>query len=252
MPSEVLFGTRLRTEREARGITLDTIAKQTKVARSLLADMERGRFDRWPPGIFGRAFIKGYAEAIGLDAGTVVAEFVDIFPDARPSSLGERESPAVVGESLELPGARSRPAAVSAGTDDLRLVLVDDDGADRVGWPRGAATWAGSVVDVGFVFVPATVAAVVTTGVAPWMAAGLAGLGALVVVTTRLGGSPGLWLLRRRRSVPEPIAVFEDPIEDLFITPISQIDERPEALVVSPEFYRPSPVRRYGHRARHA
>ncbi len=271
MPSEVLFGTRLRAQREARGVTLEAIAQHTKVSQSLLADMERGRFDRWPPGIFGRSFIRGYAEAISLDADVVVAEFVDIFPDARlgeadgpglsagpsgahPTAHPTAHSPAPSAPSYAHDGLRPRSASQEppSSPDDLRLVLVDDAGGSAGTGRWRSATWLGSGIDAAFVLVPAMVTALATTGWAACIAAGLAGLGALVVATTHVGGSPGLWWLRRRGSRPELVAVYEQPVEDLFITSLSHIEERPPELIVSPDFYRPPSIRRYGHRARPA
>ncbi|PYR57439.1 MAG: hypothetical protein DMF91_19450, partial [Acidobacteria bacterium] len=35
----------------------------------------------WPAGIFRRAFIRAYAQAIGLDPAVVVGEFLEIYPD---------------------------------------------------------------------------------------------------------------------------------------------------------------------------
>jgi transcriptional regulator with XRE-family HTH domain len=75
------FGETLRTERERRGITLDTIARRTKLAASLLAALERGDCSRWPPGIYSRAYIREYAGAIGLDREEVAARFAVCFAD---------------------------------------------------------------------------------------------------------------------------------------------------------------------------
>jgi cytoskeletal protein RodZ len=75
------FGARLRHERERRQITLKAIADDTKISRSLLEALERDDVSRWPTGIFRRAFVRSYAEAIGLNADEVVREFAERFPD---------------------------------------------------------------------------------------------------------------------------------------------------------------------------
>lgn len=75
------FGLRLKTHRERRGITLESIAESTKIKRSLLGALERGDVSQWPLGIFRRAFVRAYAGAIGLQADAVLAEFVQIFPE---------------------------------------------------------------------------------------------------------------------------------------------------------------------------
>jgi transcriptional regulator with XRE-family HTH domain len=74
------FGARLRERREQRQVTLRTIADQTKIKLSLLEGLERDDTSRWPTGIFGRAYIRAYASAIGLDPDVVVREFVELHP----------------------------------------------------------------------------------------------------------------------------------------------------------------------------
>ncbi len=83
------FGLRLRAARERRGITVEAIAKSTKVAVSLWRDMESNDFSRWPSGLFARAYVRDYARIVGLDAEEVVDEFCRHFPngDRRRGSL---------------------------------------------------------------------------------------------------------------------------------------------------------------------
>ena len=75
------FGARLRQRREQQQIGLGTIAEQTKIKQSLLEALERGDVSQWPSGIFRRAFIRAYAQAIGLEPDIVVREFLDLYPD---------------------------------------------------------------------------------------------------------------------------------------------------------------------------
>jgi len=75
------FGSRLRTQRERRGVTLESIVDSTKIKLSLLAALERGDASQWPRGLFRRAYIRDYACAIGLPAEPLVAEFVKLFPE---------------------------------------------------------------------------------------------------------------------------------------------------------------------------
>ena len=83
------LGAWLRRERERAGVTLDTIATRTKVARTLLEALERNDVSRWPNGIFRRAFVRGYASQIGLDPDYVVALFIRAF-DGAHASTGRR------------------------------------------------------------------------------------------------------------------------------------------------------------------
>ena len=75
------FGQRLRDRRERQQITLDTIATATKIKRSVLAGLERGEVSTWPSGIFRRAFVRGYATAVGQEPESLVNEFVGLFPE---------------------------------------------------------------------------------------------------------------------------------------------------------------------------
>ena len=75
------FGARLRQRRERQQISLTTIAEQTKIQVSLLEALERDDVSRWPAGIFRRAFIRAYAQAISLDPDVVVSEFLEFHQD---------------------------------------------------------------------------------------------------------------------------------------------------------------------------
>jgi hypothetical protein len=105
-----LFGPRLRSERERRGISLDTIASVTKVSADLWDGLERNDFSRWPSGIFARAFVRDYARAIGLDGDDVVDEFCRLFPigDRRASRLIQAQAD-LIGHSLAYADAGGVP-----------------------------------------------------------------------------------------------------------------------------------------------
>lgn len=74
------FGPRLKRAREARGVTLRDIAARTKIAASALEALERNNISRLPGGIFGRAFVRAYAEEVGLDPEETIREFLQAFP----------------------------------------------------------------------------------------------------------------------------------------------------------------------------
>ncbi len=82
------FGPGLRRERERRGISLQAVAEETKIAASLLVALERNDFSRWPGGIFRRSFVRAYAQAVGLDAERLVRQFVRLFPEGERLSDG--------------------------------------------------------------------------------------------------------------------------------------------------------------------
>src|SRR5689334_1708610 len=75
------FGARLRRQRERQSVTLGAIAEQTKIHLPLLEELEHDKVTHWPSGIFRRAFVRAYADAIGLQPDDVVREFLTLYPD---------------------------------------------------------------------------------------------------------------------------------------------------------------------------
>jgi len=109
---ESLVGRRLRSERERRLITLESIAANTKISIGLLRDLERDDISRWPSGIFRRSFVRSYAEAIGLDGDDIVREFLEHHPDQQ-----QIEAVAGLVDNGERPKTHPKPV--------LRLTLAD-------------------------------------------------------------------------------------------------------------------------------
>lgn len=118
--TDVSLGARLRRERERRQIALSSIAANTKISVALFEGLERDDVSRWPSGIFRRAFIRAYAEAIGLDAGAVTREFLDLFPDPTKEPAG-----AGGGLAISTPWHPPEDTEVTEETG-LRLILADD------------------------------------------------------------------------------------------------------------------------------
>lgn len=75
MDDTTSLGTYLRAERERRGMALRTISENTKVSLPLFEGLESDDISRWPGGIFRRAFVRSYAEAVGLDPDDVFRRF---------------------------------------------------------------------------------------------------------------------------------------------------------------------------------
>jgi len=75
------FGPSLRTQRERQGLTLESIARSTKIKGSLLAALERNDVSQWPSGIFRRAFLRSYAKALGVSPEPLLEDFEHYFPE---------------------------------------------------------------------------------------------------------------------------------------------------------------------------
>jgi hypothetical protein len=99
---ELSFGARLREQREQRQVALADIAAQTKIKVTLLEGLEGDDLSRWPQGIFRRAYIRSYAQAIGLEPDTVLQQFLALYPEPL------EELPLVPPDSPKRPPTRLR------------------------------------------------------------------------------------------------------------------------------------------------
>src|SRR5688500_1711325 len=78
---EQTLGARLRSQRERQRVALVTIAEETKINATLLEGLERNDISRWPGGLFRRAYVRTYAQKIGLDPEQVLRDFLAVYPD---------------------------------------------------------------------------------------------------------------------------------------------------------------------------
>lgn len=84
------FGERLKAQRERQQLSLSAISERTKIKQTLLEALERDDVSHWPRGIFGRSYLRSYAEAIGLDPDAALREFTECHPiEPAPPALAE-------------------------------------------------------------------------------------------------------------------------------------------------------------------
>jgi transcriptional regulator with XRE-family HTH domain len=88
MDDTTTLGAYLRAERERRDLTLKAISENTKVSLPLLEGLESDDISRWPGGIFRRAFVRSYAEAVGLDPDDVFRRFERQYKPPVPEVTG--------------------------------------------------------------------------------------------------------------------------------------------------------------------
>jgi cytoskeletal protein RodZ len=72
------FGRYLRTQRELRGLSLEEIARQTKISPTLVTALEEGQSERFPERIFILNYVRSYAAAVGLSPDDAVNRFREI------------------------------------------------------------------------------------------------------------------------------------------------------------------------------
>lgn len=81
------LGNYLKETREEKQITLDDLQRTTKIQKRYLAAIEEGNFDTLPGIFYARAFVKTYAEAIGLDADEVLETYKNELPNPQTEAV---------------------------------------------------------------------------------------------------------------------------------------------------------------------
>ena len=99
------LGETLRLAREEKGATISQVAEATRMMAQIVEDLEREDFRRIAAPIYGRGFIKLYAEHLGLSAEPLIREFMDIYTGSRQPQVVRR-----VAEDLVEDGPTVRPS----------------------------------------------------------------------------------------------------------------------------------------------
>ena len=75
------LGQRLKEAREEKGISIEDLQKVTKIQKRYLLAIEEGNLDTLPGKFYARAFVKSYAEAIGLDTDELFDNYSEELPN---------------------------------------------------------------------------------------------------------------------------------------------------------------------------
>lgn len=88
------LGAMLRRARELRGLTLERVARETKIPQRHLEALERDNLTVIPSGFYQRAELRTYAQAVGLDQRVALAELESALapPDTRESRETQQSS----------------------------------------------------------------------------------------------------------------------------------------------------------------
>jgi cytoskeleton protein RodZ len=92
------IGAELRAAREAKGLSLGSLAQRTRVQPRTLAAIEVNDIAAIPPRPFGRGFVRAYAQEVNLDPEQTVQNYFSQFPalqdpPAQPPRLRTRLEP---------------------------------------------------------------------------------------------------------------------------------------------------------------
>ncbi len=80
-----MLGSDLKKLREERKITLEQIARETRISLRHLQGLEEGRYSELPGGMYNRAFLRSYCEQLGVDPAGFLKRYAN-----ETASLDER------------------------------------------------------------------------------------------------------------------------------------------------------------------
>ncbi|KRM87757.1 helix-turn-helix domain-containing protein [Lacticaseibacillus thailandensis] len=104
------IGQKLREARLEKGYTLDDLQQITKIQKRYLIAIEEGHFDALPGDFYVRAFIKQYAQVVGLDAEALMEQYQQDIPEVKPENVvpNPEDSPTRTANKPQSRGARLR------------------------------------------------------------------------------------------------------------------------------------------------
>ncbi|MFC7685345.1 helix-turn-helix domain-containing protein [Ureibacillus sp. GCM10028918] len=83
------LGTRLKEARLSKGYSLDDLQEITKIQKRYLVAIEEGNYSIMPGTFYVRAFIKQYAESVGLDVDEILDEFKREIPHQQKEEVAQ-------------------------------------------------------------------------------------------------------------------------------------------------------------------
>ncbi|AIC94769.1 helix-turn-helix domain-containing protein [Shouchella lehensis] len=111
------LGNYLKENREEKQLSLDDLQQRTKIQKRYLVAIEEGNFDTLPGIFYARAFVKTYAEAVGLNAEEVLTTY-------------KNELPSPQSENVDLPSRAERvkppkqKAPAKSGNRSIGTILI--------------------------------------------------------------------------------------------------------------------------------
>ncbi|PFQ67805.1 helix-turn-helix domain-containing protein [Bacillus cereus] len=76
------LGQKLTEAREAKGVSIDQLHEITKIQKRHLVAIEEGNYNVLPGAFYARAFIKQYADAVGLNGEELLVEYQSTIPQS--------------------------------------------------------------------------------------------------------------------------------------------------------------------------
>jgi DnaJ-class molecular chaperone len=76
-------GRELKQVREKIGLELQTVSKETKISLKILEFLEEENFEKLPPLVYLKGFLRSYAQCLGLDAQKVVEGYLQSMGESK-------------------------------------------------------------------------------------------------------------------------------------------------------------------------
>ena len=113
----ITVGQRLKEAREAKGLSVEDVASQTRIPTRHLTSLELGEWDKLPAATYSIGFAKNYANVVGLDRNEI--------GDQLRAEMGDTRFTAVHPEVFEaVDPARTMPKGLVFGALVLLVLVV--------------------------------------------------------------------------------------------------------------------------------
>jgi cytoskeletal protein RodZ len=76
-------GRELKQVREKIGLELQTVSKETKISLKILESLEEENFEKLPPLVYLKGFLRSYAQCLGLDPQKVVEGYLQSMGESK-------------------------------------------------------------------------------------------------------------------------------------------------------------------------
>ncbi|MFC0296766.1 helix-turn-helix domain-containing protein [Geobacillus jurassicus] len=100
------LGKRLREAREEKNMSLDELQEMTKIQKRYLIGIEEGNYAIMPGNFYVRAFIRQYAEAVGLDPDELFEQYKQDIPQSYQDDIPQTLSRVKTRQQLSAEGAK--------------------------------------------------------------------------------------------------------------------------------------------------
>lgn len=128
----------LRAQRERASLSIEDIARVTKIPERSLRQLEEGRFEELPADVFVRGFLRSYARVVGVNADDVVRRYAMCGLDPAPvaSELAQVAAEQIAAMAEKDPSAGevavARVEAPPSSDEEAPGAVVIDSGVDEV------------------------------------------------------------------------------------------------------------------------